>query len=64
MSGWKSESRYYVSTTHHQKPVGFFKKPTEAKKAVPHFENAGAGFLVPKIAKKLPEMLDECGGKK
>jgi hypothetical protein len=37
----KSESRYYVSTTHRQKPVGFafsksrviLKKPTEAKKA-------------------------------
>jgi hypothetical protein len=40
----KSESRYCVSTTHRQKPVGFFKKPS-------HFEKASAGFLVPKIAK-------------
>jgi len=44
MSGGKNESRYNVSTTHRQKPVGFFKKPS-------HFQKAGAGFLAPKIAK-------------
>jgi hypothetical protein len=32
------------------KSQGIFKKPTGAKK-LSHFENAGAGFLVPKIAK-------------
>jgi hypothetical protein len=44
--------------THLQKPVGFFKKLAEsfsksrlAPKKPSHFENAGAGFLVPKIAK-------------
>jgi hypothetical protein len=29
----KSESHYFVFTIHRQKPVGFFKKPTGAKKA-------------------------------
>ena len=33
MSGGKNESRYNVSTTHRQKPVGFLKKPS-------HFQNA------------------------
>jgi hypothetical protein len=33
MSGGKSESRYYVSTTHHKKPVSFFKKPSHFQKA-------------------------------
>jgi hypothetical protein len=33
MSGGKSESRYYVSTTHRKKPVSFFKKPSHFQKA-------------------------------
>jgi hypothetical protein len=33
MSGGKNESRYNVSTTHRQKPVGILKKPS-------HFQNA------------------------
>jgi hypothetical protein len=32
MSGMKSESHYYVSMTHCQKLVSFFKKPTGTKK--------------------------------
>jgi hypothetical protein len=52
----KSESRYYVSTTHRQKPVSFFKKPSHSKsrlapKKPSHYENAGASFLAPKITK-------------
>jgi hypothetical protein len=42
---WREKvSPVIMFTTHHQKPVGFFKKPS-------HFQKAGAGFLAPKIVK-------------
>jgi hypothetical protein len=53
----KGESRYHVSTTHRQKLVGFFKKPSHFQKADCRqksrviFKKPTAGFLAPKIAK-------------
>jgi hypothetical protein len=45
----QSESRYYDSITHHQKPA--FSKSRLAPKKLSHFQKAGTGFLAPKIAK-------------
>jgi hypothetical protein len=57
VAGKHDESHYYVPITHHQTASQLFQKAdllpkqlTGTKKPS-HFENAGASFLVPKIAK-------------
>jgi hypothetical protein len=57
VAGKHDESHYYVPITHHQtasqlfQKVDLLPKQLTGTKKPSHFENAGASFLVPKIAK-------------